>query len=136
MKLKPQGIINQTYKVHERDSDRSGYTELHKNLARSNDKSSEPGSCCQVAQERGVPDFLDHALQGLDLVPVTVEFRVEFIDHKYMFGIQITINRGGNIAVSRVILIPNMAMTPTVQLTQISTINRQKLIIRKERKNR
>ena len=52
------------------------------------------------------------------------------------FGIHITINRGGSMAVSSVILMPSMAITPTVQLTQISTINKQKPMMRKERKNR
>ena len=53
-----------------------------------------------------------------------------------LFGIHITINRGGSMAVSKVILILSMAITPTVQLTQVNTINKQKPIMRKERKNR
>ena len=55
---------------------------------------------------------------------------------KTMLGIQITINNGGNIAVKSVILIPSIAMTPTVQQTHVRTINKQNPMIRKERKKR
>ena len=45
------GNHDQTYEIHERDTDGSGDTKLHEDLARGHDESCKTGSRGQVAQE-------------------------------------------------------------------------------------
>ena len=82
-KTESTGNHDEAHEVNKGDTDRCRDTELYQNLAGSHDKRGKSGSRCQVTQERSVSDSLNHALQCLDFVTVSIVFCMEFVNHEY-----------------------------------------------------
>ena len=136
MKLNPQGIMTK----HTRYTNVIPMEAVIPNSTRIwlevTMKVAKPAAVVKLLRNEAFPIFWIIRCKALILFPWRSYSAWNLLIMNTKFGIHITINRGGNMAVSSVILMPSMAITPTVQLTQISTINKQKPMMRKERKNR